>query len=114
MLLLAHKNLLSPVKRAWLAIRAIEEGQRVYIRTELAKTCGLIPLLMKHRNGERWSAQERKSLLDDLRTLSGLSPYLIPLLMPGGVLLLPMLAWWLDRRRKVRESSVAQDGGPAD
>lgn len=83
-------------------------GQRTHIRSELAKTRGLIPLLMKRRNGAVWSAQERQSLLSDLRTLSNLSPYLIPLLMPGGVLLLPLLAWWLDCRRKARESSVKQ------
>jgi len=108
------KKVLAPVKRGWLAIRSVEEGQRSYIRSELVKTRGLIPLLMKNRNGEVWSAQERQALLRDLRTLSKLSPYLIPLLMPGGVLLLPLLAWWLDRRRKVRASSGTQTSGTAE
>jgi hypothetical protein len=31
--------------------------------------------------------------------LSTLSPYLVVLVMPGGLLALPALAWWLDRRR---------------
>jgi hypothetical protein len=34
-----------------------------------------------------------------LRRLSSISRYLVVLAMPGGVLLLPALAWWLDRRR---------------
>jgi len=108
MMLPESKKVLAPVKRGWLAIRSVEEGQRSYIRSELAKTRGLIPLLMKNRNGEDWSEQERLSLLSDLRTLTSLSPYLIPLVMPGGVLLLPLLAWWLDRRRKVRDSSATK------
>jgi len=41
-----------------------------------------------------------------LRALSNLSPYLIPILMPGGVLMLPLLAWWIDRRRKAREDKA--------
>ncbi|BBI99841.1 hypothetical protein FGKAn22_15340 [Ferrigenium kumadai] len=72
---------------------------------------GLMPLLMKHRNGERWSEEERAVLLRDLRALSNLSPYLVPLVMPGGVLLLPVLAWWLDRRHHRR---VAAGADPAD
>jgi len=28
-----------------------------------------------------------------------ISRYLVVLVIPGGVLLLPALAWWLDRRR---------------
>ena len=59
---------------------------------------------MKHRNGEQWSREERELLLRDLRALSNLSPYLIPILMPGGVLVLPLLAWWIDRRSKGREN----------
>ena len=104
---LGHK-LISPFKRGWLSLRLVEEGQRIYIRSELVKTHGLIPILMKHRNGEHWSLEERKLLLGDLRTLSHLSPYLIPLLMPGGIFMLPVLAWWLDRRRKARENLVGE------
>jgi hypothetical protein len=34
-----------------------------------------------------------------LRTLSTISPYFVVLALPGGLLILPALAWWLDRRR---------------
>jgi len=84
----------------------MQENQRKHIRKEFSHVRGLIPILMKRRNGERWSAEERRVLLRDLRALSNLSPYLIPLLMPGGVLMLPLLAWWLDRRRKRRENTA--------
>lgn len=95
-------------RNCWAVMRSAEEGQRRYIREELSQARGLLPLLMKRRNGERWSAEERELLLRDLRALSRLSPYLVPLLMPGGVLLLPVLAWWLDHRRHRRKDA---DGG---
>ncbi len=84
----------------------MEETQRLYIHNELSQARELIPILMKHRNGEQWSKEERELLLRDLRALSHLSPYLIPLLLPGGVLILPLLAWWVDRRRKRREDKL--------
>ena len=84
----------------------MQETQRLYVYNELSQARGLIPILMKHRNGERWSKEERELLLRDLRALSHLSPYLIVILMPGGILILPLLAWWLDRRRKGRENEA--------
>ncbi len=70
---------------------------------------GLLPILMKPRNGEKWSKEDRQILLRDLRALSHLSPYLIPLLMPGGVLMLPILAWWLDQRRRMRKNKTKEE-----
>lgn len=69
------------------------------ILTELMATRGMMPLLMKARNGERWAPAEKEELLTHLRRMAHLSPYLIALLLPGSVLLLPIYAWWLDRRR---------------
>ena len=80
----------------------------VYIRSELSQIKGLIPLLMKHRNGGKWTVEERAMLVRDLRALSSLSPYLIPILMPGGVLMLPLLAYWMDRRRSLRKKAKEQ------
>lgn len=99
-----RKKIISPLQRGWANVRSMHETQRLYIHNELSQARGLIPLLMKRRNGGQWSKEERELLLRDLRALSKLSPYLIPILMPGGVLMLPLLAWWLDRRRKRRES----------
>lgn len=71
---------------------------------------GLMPLLMKHRNGGSWTADEKIELLNQLRILSRISPYLLFLLLPGSALLLPAYAWWLDRRRKPRATSTPPAG----
>jgi hypothetical protein len=63
---------------------------------------GLLPLLMKQRNGSRWAPAERAQLRGHLRNLTSLSPYLLVLLAPGSFVLFPLLAWWLDRRRQIR------------
>jgi hypothetical protein len=85
------------------------ESHRLRIRDELNQARGLIPLLMKHRNGQQWSSDERATLLRDLRALSNLSPYLIPLLMPGGIFMLPLVAYWMDRRHKGRDQNGRED-----
>lgn len=60
---------------------------------------GMMPLLMKARNGGRWTPQEKAEIVRHLRRMAHLSPYLLVLLLPGSVFLLPAYAWWLDRRR---------------
>ncbi len=65
---------------------------------------GLMPLLMKTRNGGHWTTEEKAELLRHLRRLSRLSPYLLFLLLPGSALILPFYAWWLDRRRLRRNA----------
>lgn len=69
---------------------------------DLLRVRGLMPLLMKHRNGGTWTREEKAELLAQLRLLSRLSPYLLFLLMPGSALLLPIYAWWLDHRQRPR------------
>jgi len=101
-----RRNIISPLQRGWVRVRSMQETQRLYVYNELSQARGLIPILMKHRNGEQWSKEERELLLRDLRALSHLSPYLIVILMPGGVLILPLLAWWIDRRRKGRGNTA--------
>lgn len=77
------------------------EAQRVL--AELMATRGIMPLLMKSRNGGHWTPAEKEELLGHLRRMAHLSPYLIALLLPGSMLLLPGYAWWLDRRRLRRD-----------
>lgn len=101
----------SALQRKWASVRLMHENQRLYIRNELLQARGLIPILMKRRNGGQWSAEERAMLQRDLRALSNLSPYLIPLVMPGGVLMLPLLAWWLDYRRNGRKNDTERGSG---
>lgn len=97
-----RRKFISRFQRGWVNVRTMEQTHRLHIRNELFQIRGLIPLLMKRRNGERWTPEERAKLLRDLRALSGLSPYLIPILMPGGIFMLPLIAWWLDHRHKKR------------
>lgn len=80
-----------------------QQRERQQITAELVKVRGLMPLLMKHRNGGSWSIDERHELLEQLHALAYLSPYLVVLALPGSVLFLPALAWWLDRRRLRRK-----------
>lgn len=85
-----------------------QRSQARHVVSELVAVRGLMPLLMKARNGSQWSPQERAELLGQLRRLSRLSPYLLLLLLPGSVLLLPVYAWWLDRRRHQRRPSAGE------
>ncbi|MDX8399755.1 MAG: hypothetical protein R8K20_05855 [Gallionellaceae bacterium] len=98
-----RKKLFSPLTQKLADVRSIHDTQRLYIRNELIQAKGLLPTLMKRRNGEKWTPEERKKLQRDLRALTNLSPYLIPLILPGGIFMLPILAWWLDSRRRARE-----------
>ncbi len=94
------------LRSKWASVRSIHDTQRLYIRNEISQVHGLIEILMKRRNGGRWTKEERAILQRNLRALSNLSPYLVPLIMPGGVLMLPLLAWWLDCRRKARKNKT--------
>ena len=83
------------------AINSQKRQAREFV-ADIVRMRGLMPLLMKNRNGGTWTAAERAELLIQLRILSRVSPYLLFLLLPGSALLLPVYAWWLDRRRKTR------------
>jgi hypothetical protein len=86
--------------RAWIrSLRALSERERQRLTDEISQVRGLMPLLMKARDGERWTGEDKRQLRAHLRRLSSLSHYLVVLALPGGLLLLPALAWWLDRRR---------------
>lgn len=86
----------------WRQVVSSQRREAQRILAELLATRGIMPLLMKARNGEGWTIAEKEELLAHLRRMAHLSPYLIGLLLPGSVLLLPIYAWWLDRRRLKR------------
>jgi len=86
------------------------------IRQDIQGVPGLMALLMKPRNGSRWTRAERSELAGQLRGLSRLGLVLALTLVPGTVIVLPLLAWWLDRRRSQsprvagrRANDLAQD-----
>lgn len=87
---------------------AAQQREREAILAEFVKVRGLMPLLMKKRNGAAWSRAERGELQRQLRALATLSPYLVILVLPGSFALLPVLAWWLDRRRQRRDDDRTQ------
>lgn len=83
----------------WQQLLASQRREVRRVLAELLAARGLMPLLMKARNGGQWTPAEREEILGHLRRMAHLSPYLIALLMPGSVFFLPAYAWWLDRRR---------------
>lgn len=81
-----------------------QKRERDVLLREMAQVRGLMPLLMRHRNGGQWSREERQQLMGQLNALAHMSPYLVVLALPGSFMMLPVLAWWLDRRRQLRET----------
>src|SRR5262249_42482190 len=84
------------------------QRERDRIRAEILGIHGLMPLLMKQRNGLSWTAEDRTQLSHHLRQLTDLSPYLVVFLAPGSFVLVPLVAWWLDRRRLKRRDKQTQ------
>jgi hypothetical protein len=79
--------------------RELTVREKKHLLGEILQVRGLMPLLMKQRNKGRWTSEDRAELRVHLQRLSDLSPYLVVLALPGSFILLPALAWWLDRRR---------------
>ncbi|TAN78888.1 MAG: hypothetical protein EPN14_06245 [Gallionella sp.] len=94
--------LLLPVWRLGNWLLKFQNRERERLLKEMARTRGLLRLLMKRRNGYRWTKDDHQQIREQLRSLAKLSPYVVLFLMPGGLLLLPVMAWWLDRRRLKR------------
>lgn len=84
---------------------AAQQRERDQVLAELVRIKGLMPLLMKPRNGMRWTPDERTELTLQVRAVVRLSPYLALMILPGSFVLLPLLAWWLDRRRQKRDNA---------
>jgi hypothetical protein len=76
----------------------LEESQ--YIRS-------FMRLLMKYRNtGIVWTQEETHDLKSYVKRLSLHVPVLIIIVLPFGLVLLPILAEILDRRKKSRKKSA--------
>jgi hypothetical protein len=70
------------------------------LRDELLTIRGAWPLLMKQRNGGKWTPEDKAQLAAMVRSASSVSPYLFIWALPGSVVMLPFLAWYLDRSRR--------------
>jgi len=104
----------APVRRWFYWMYTIQNRERKQLLEEATQMRDLMPLLMKQRNGYRWTKDDRARIRSQLRRLSRMSPYLIPLLMPGGFLILPVLSWWMDRRRLKRAADEKAARSPVE
>lgn len=84
---------------AWRHALALTARERDRLSSEISQVRGLMPLLMKPRNGEKWNATDKAELRLHFRRLRTIAPYLALSIAPGSFVALPILAWWLDRRR---------------
>lgn len=75
------------------------DREKRHILSEFVQVKSLMPLLMKPRNKQQWSLQDKLELKLRLKCLSRMSAYVAVLVMPGGLAMLPVMAWWRDRRR---------------
>ncbi|MBI3575422.1 MAG: hypothetical protein HY083_07210 [Gammaproteobacteria bacterium] len=104
----APAGILSALGRLFTTARKLHEREKSRIRGEIARVPGLMALLMKPRNGQKWTRAERAELRAQLRGLSRLGLYLITAVTPGTSLTLPLLAWWLDRRQRQRDGDPSR------
>jgi hypothetical protein len=84
-------------------IRNLLISNKKFLMDQALALKGFMQLLMKQRNtGEKWTKEEKKQLKQQLKTMSLTIPAVVVFLIPGGGLLLPMLAEVLDRRKQKR------------
>ncbi|MGP1628308.1 MAG: hypothetical protein ACTS8S_01210 [Giesbergeria sp.] len=74
--------------------------EKTRFRTEIATMRGSVVWLIRQRRQGEWTATERAHLRDVMRSASSVSPYLVIWVIPGSLVLLPFLAWFIDRRRR--------------
>lgn len=96
-----------PLRHGYVLLHDLQHRQRVQILAEITQMEGFMPLLMKQRNGTPWTSEDKARIRQQLNSLARLSPYLLALVLPGGLIALPVAAWWLDRRRLRRNSEAA-------
>ena len=90
---------------AYRSIRNLTGREKKLLLHEILQVRGLMPLLMKPRNEQSLTPEDKQELRIHLRRLSSISPYLMVPALPGSFLMLPAFAEWLDRRRNRRMRS---------
>lgn len=71
-----------------------------------------VRVLMKPRNGQAWTAEDRRFLREGFGALARWTPLFALFLLPGGFALLAGYAWFLDRRRRRRAEGNGAEGRP--
>lgn len=82
------------------AFLAGNSREKTRFKREIATIRGSVVWLARQRRQGQWTAHEREHLRAVMRTASSVSPYLLIWVVPGSMLLLPFLAWFIDHRRK--------------
>jgi len=103
------KKLLEKIKPPAPIRLALElaERERKHLLSEMVQVKGLMPVLMKRRNKQQWTREDKAEIKAQLKRMTQITPYLVVLVMPGGLVILPALAWWLDRRRNRNRVGLA-------
>jgi len=84
-------------------VKRLIVNNKGFILQEVLAVKGLMQLLMKIRNTDQpWTREEKKEIKKHLRNISKMVPVIIIFILPGGTILLPILAEILDRRKKRR------------
>jgi hypothetical protein len=98
---------MSPLRKVMqFFMRILVDKNKELIYGEAEFLGGFMHRLMKQKNtGTKWTKEEKRRLIRDVRHLSYYVPVLIIFLLPGGSLILPLLAELLDRRKKPRMTS---------
>jgi hypothetical protein len=88
---LGHRGLLPPSRSS----DAQRAGQHGIARTDGAKPPAN-SATRERIGGKRrsWTEREKVIIARRLRRLYRFSPYIVALLVPGGLALLPLIAWW--------------------
>ena len=73
----------------------------------LAPIQDFVSVLMKPRNGEAWSEEDRRFLRAGFRALARMTPVFVLFVLPGGFALAGAYAWLIDRRRQRRRADEA-------
>lgn len=73
---------------------------KVSILHEVRQVQGFMQLLMKPRNGMPWTGDDKVALRMHLKRVAQTLPILGLFSLPGGSIFLPLLALFLDRRRR--------------
>lgn len=96
-------------------LKRLIDKNKEFILSQVLAVKDLMRLVMKNRNtGEKWTREEIHEIRAHLRHIAMLVPALIIFLLPGGSLLLPLLADVLDRRKKIRRPPAVPDKSSPD
>jgi|RhiMetdeSRZDD1v2_1073273.scaffolds.fasta_scaffold772067_3 hypothetical protein len=92
-------------------MRAAIEAWRRGAFERVSSVQDFVRVLMKPRNGEAWTEEDRRFLTAGFRSLGRMTPIFLLFLLPGGFALAGAYAWLIDRRRQRRR---AQESGVSE